>query len=359
MSRLFSALLLALGTLFFASPAWGYTIATGFSESCHERISISAFLSVDIPEEFKIDQDIAIPQSESWRKIGDALASATGITFQNDPQRLVVVSLALGARAPDTEGHSVANLASLREAHTNPSGQYAHFLRSTADDGNDEGNEAAIEGSRKHFRDILQIALAYTRFPTDAQLITTTFYLDFHGRIDVEVWAPVFYLGIAMHALQDSFSHTVRSDDLRKIRHVMNYIDAIQTSHEPSRDGIAHSDAMDDCHDTAKEIAAVAQEATGELIVTMASAMSTDNLDPIDDFMDKWFAYEPGCTQSNNFCDSKWSSLAQTDPTGPFIADFFACTLVDISRAPRQWPVALWIVLGMALWIRQRRRGTT
>ncbi|MEO1267977.1 MAG: hypothetical protein AAFX99_07760 [Myxococcota bacterium] len=349
-------------------PASAYTIATGFSESCHERMTVDAYFTLFegieqpeqvpdwLPEEF-VPLDIPIPDSEVWRKVSDSVLSGIGPMGTSDIadwQRVVVTSLALGVRHPDTEGHSVTNLDTLRDAHTNPDGQYVHFLRSSTDD-HDEGNALAIIQSRQTLRDNIQTGLAYLDFPTERQLITTTVYADFYGRIQVDVWAPAFYLGVALHTLQDSFSHTVRSDDLTTIRHVMNFIDAVTTGHRPGRDGLAHSDAMDDCMGDASEIAAVALMATEEFFIAAFDARAADSLDSVDAFMDRWFAYEPGCNADNNFCDSKWASLAQKDATEPFIADIFACAQVS-PHQPARDPLTV-VVVGMFAWLGLRRRN--
>ena len=49
--------------------------------------------------------------------------------------------------------------------------------------------------------------------------------LDFYNRIQVDVWEPAFRPAEAMHTVQDSFAHTIRSeaDDLKKIATALNY----------------------------------------------------------------------------------------------------------------------------------------
>ncbi len=339
-----------------ATQAWGYTISSGFTESCHEAMTTQAITTnTDIPEDFQ-PVAVPIPDSEIWRLLAENLPADRGaLEMSGESGDLILVSLVLGVRAPDTEGHSVTNLATLRDAHTNPAGQYPHFLRSTLDDG-DAGNIKAIDGSIKHFRDTVQIALAYLKFPPEAQIISTLTYADFYGQVRVEVWAPMFFLGIAIHALQDSFSHTVRSDDLMKIRHVMNFIDAVNTGHEPGRDGLAHSGAMDNCQEDAKEIADVAIMATQELLNATANSVVSDDLAPIDTFIDRWFQYEPGCNSKNNFCDSKWTPIARREPTGPFIAGAFDCSQCSLTRHTDPKAGIFFVLMAAAVALARRKR---
>jgi hypothetical protein len=64
--------------------------------------------------------------------------------------------------------------------------------------------------------------------------------LDFYNRFQGDVWEPAFRLAEAMHTVQDSFAHTIRSeaDDLKKIATVLNYVDAISTDFNAERDGL-------------------------------------------------------------------------------------------------------------------------
>jgi hypothetical protein len=47
----------------------------------------------------------------------------------------------------------------------------------------------------------------------------------------------------ALHAGEDSFTHTLRTPDMHGIVHVMNYAEAVGGTLEEERDGLAHSSA--------------------------------------------------------------------------------------------------------------------
>ena len=145
---------LALMLLTSTTPIAGaYSIHSGLTEGCHEKITQSAFLAV-LPQ-LNPDASILLPTSEIWRKFADGMIRANGIKerfpeFQNDSFQLTLISILVGVRSPDTEGHATTNLARLRQIHgdPDPAGQYAHALRGAHDDG-PEGDVAAIEGLRK------------------------------------------------------------------------------------------------------------------------------------------------------------------------------------------------------------------
>jgi hypothetical protein len=202
---------LTLALMFWAVPAHAFTVASGFTRGCHEEITWAAFqdflLEVPAP-------NIPVSDDATWRELANYLLAEGPVDPElvDEARRFVLVSLIVGVRSPDTDGHSVTNLAQLRQLHSDPSpaGQYAHSLRGLEDD-DGPGNKIALEGIRDQIADELRRANEYLSKPEDEQNILGAFYLDFYGRIDVDVWAPMYHLGRAAHALQDSFSHTIRS----------------------------------------------------------------------------------------------------------------------------------------------------
>ena len=130
---LFAALI--LGLPFGTRPARAFTIASGFSESCHETLGLAAvaILFDGLP----ID-NVTVPSDGLWRDVAAQLESAVldsaglaAATALTDPQKFVLYSVVVGIRAPDTGGHSVVNLDALRRAQIDPSpdSQHLHCLR--------------------------------------------------------------------------------------------------------------------------------------------------------------------------------------------------------------------------------------
>jgi hypothetical protein len=53
----------------------------------------------------------------------------------------------------------------------------------------------------------------------------------------------------AIHAIEDSFTHTYRTPDGMEISVALNYIDEVKGTLVESRDGPAHATALDRCDD--------------------------------------------------------------------------------------------------------------
>jgi len=310
-------------------PARAYTVGSGFSDPCHERMIGAAY------QDFILDLPISgiqAPPGETWRELSDFLLEYLPMDQEevDEVKRFLLVSLIIGVRAPDTDGHSIMNLQNLRQLHSDPSaeGQYAHSLRAPGDD-YAEGDAAAVAGTRELIQALMAEAQRYKALPAGEQIIKANVYLDFYGRIDVEVWAPLYFVGKAAHALQDSFSHTIRSDedDLRKIVHVLNYIDAITEDFDEDRDGLAHSDSMDHCRsEDAADLFDSAVEATSDLFFAMREQFAGRDPNAILHILDKWVTYKSGCTKDNEFCgNTRWLALVRKEQTKPYVEAIFGC----------------------------------
>ncbi len=338
-----------------AGPAHGFSISSGFTNPCHEPITGRAYEAffLDLPT-----RNLTVPDGEEWQRLSGFMLDAFGIDEDDVDfaQRFLLVSLVVGVRSPDTEGHSALNLTSLRELHADPAaeGQYAHCLRGPDDD-HSEGNAIAIEGTREVIRELIAQAATSLEAPQEDQIIEANFYLDFYGDIDVEVWAPMYYLGRAAHAMQDCFAHTIRSDadNLEKVVYVLNYVDAIATGHDEAVDGLAHSDSMDDCtrSDTEDTVTA-ATEATIDLFAAARDQLFGRDPSGIEHVLDKWVTLKPGCDETNDYCDNaRWVEVLREHQTGPYIEEILGCR-----TAPGRDFTGLGVLV--VLVCVRRRRGT-
>ncbi|MFY0572800.1 hypothetical protein ACN28E_54470 [Archangium lansingense] len=329
-----------LASLLVAEPTAAYTVATGFSEACHERLTLAAWSRAlaERPSGF-----IPPPRGNAAELLSAHVLREHQVSAYDERQRNLVLNLVLGVQAPDTHGHSVLELENTRAIHADPGDQYAHALRAPEDDG-PEGDRAAIAGTRAHIKGLLERFRAELEKPRDEQFIQTRHYLDYYGMIELEAWTPAFYLGEALHALQDSFSHSIRSDDFRRIRHVLNYGDAISHHFDEHRDGLRHSSSLDTCGDDTVPVVHAATEASADLLL---AAMAGGG--QVDAMLDRWMGYEEGCTLANDYCQSPWTAVARKEPTKPYLG----CT-----AAPDAVPQSLpWLLTLLCLgWRRRARR---
>ncbi len=357
------ASVLAIATLVWmqAASASAYTIQTGLTEGCHERMIVEAFASfVDDPAW----DEVIVPQDDMWRKLAHPLNGwmrAESLIDQelSEQQLFVLFSLVVGVRAPDTDGGSTSDLATQRAIHTNPrsEAQYVHSLRAPQDD-EPGGSEATVSGTRTLIRRSFTEAVDARRGPIEAQIATAQVTLDFYDAFRVEVWKPAFVLGEAAHTLQDSFAHSVRSEefDFEKIVHVLNYVDAIYEEFDESRDGIAHSRHLDKCD--AADIASLRQSAdlaTEDLIAAFLEAGGGLERSPLEDVLDRWITLQEGCTFDNDFCDNASAiAIARKDPSDSILPDWMTCSAQTQVR-PGRWVSVAGILL-MLLFARRLRR---
>ncbi len=211
----------AMGVLLLAGfmvpgPAWAFKIGNSFSPYCHERITLHAFTEekplqgLDIPA-------VDAPDDKAWVRIAEHLEGQLGLELEGDFQRLVLLTLFVGVRYPDGAGHDLLDVSALRDIHLAEEGQDAHARRGVDHDDAD-GNREAIAAVRSSIltaaddaRDTL-LNEAGERAALKARTQIVEYWLEFYGPVELRVWSPLFALGRAVHALQDSFPHTYRSE---------------------------------------------------------------------------------------------------------------------------------------------------
>jgi len=314
-----ACIFISLAIVLIPGVARPYTIGSGITDPCHETMTLDAVSEFMENGGLLPGLLVPIPEGDVWRGVYDLFADELDLVYFNDEDRFFALSLLMGVRFPDFEGKSIADINGLHLAHDDPEKVYAHFIRRPRDDG-PEGDRSAIEGSVARMIDVCSQAVEMAGRPIEEQIGETPYYDGFYGSLDVEVWMPGFYFGVALHAMQDSFSHTVRSDDLRTIRHVVNWIDATGYDYDMDRDGLAHSEMMDRCNEAAAEIVDMgALPATVEMIAAFRDECIRDETGALARVVHDWTEYEPGCTPENDFCDSKWADVARMDPSHPYL----------------------------------------
>jgi len=335
-------LILGLG---LSSTAGAFSIGSSITDFCHERITYSAFSSSHpLPERLGSGLDAA--RNEAFVLFGDYLAERVGVDMQDDFDRLVITSLFVGVRYPDQGAFSTFDLDAMRAIHLDQGHQAGHFLRDTDHDGSGADSDAVAAG-REFIRErVVEVIADLRASPGEVEVIEVEFFLEHYGAVELAVWAPLFKLGEAVHAFEDSFAHTVRTDDGREIIAVANFVEPLLEAYEEARDGPPHSNILDACNDP--QVTAhrdLATQATAELFDAVRAGVASGDLGALDQVLDDWLSYRSGCDFANAYCDSGWAKLGASDPTTPPLS----CAASGLST----WP----LILLCFLW-RKRRRGT-
>lgn len=298
----------------FLKSGSAYEVGSAFSYPCHERLTRRSFDALIASEETSFERDkIPLPLDNTYSAVLAAMGKRVGASYDDEVDRFIAFSLILGSRFTDIGHNSVFDANSMHAIHSHPGKQSAHCLRTSSDDWA-VGEQRALRRCFDLIRAGLERALTEYRRPREEQLVKTRIYLDFYGHTEVDVWSPAFELGKTLHTVQDSFSHTVRSDDLRTILHVLNALE-VAPDNVPQRDGLIHSLEMDECDDGAASIAEVAVDAGADFLHQASKALQKDDPGEFEPFFDAWMSFESGCGVENDFCGSKWGQLARTDPS--------------------------------------------
>jgi len=248
-----------------------------------------------------------LPASEN----DQALINDLQFTPPSDVADLGGATLLVGVRDNDLKGRSSDDLAQLAAVHGNPDAQQEHCLRSAIED-EPTGSAAAVADCRAFVRSTIQAALGgldATGMPDPAERTTVTVYLSIRGQVNAPL--PTYYLkmGQAIHAIEDSFTHTYRSADETHITVVLNWIDKVDGTLVESRDGPAHATQLDRCDDpdairaTRRQLATLA--AVGVLRATLDPQSTPDQkMAAVDAVLDTYLSYSPGCTFDNVWCNA-------------------------------------------------------
>jgi hypothetical protein len=231
MTRILAAIL--LWVMLAPGPTDAYTISSVLTPGCHEDLTTEALRTVrlDVPGA------APIPLSANEK----ALADDVQFTARADMMDLGGVTLLLSVRDNDLKGRSSDDLTELAEVHGNPDNQDEHCLRSRDQD-EPGGSEAAVASCRTFIRGRIAEALEGLDaggIPAPAVRTALPVHLSLRGNIDAAL--PTFYvrMGQAIHAVEDSFTHTYRTADGMKITVVMNWVDKAERQFDEARDGPA------------------------------------------------------------------------------------------------------------------------
>lgn len=300
----------SVALLLASSAALAFQIEDPLHSSCHERISAAALDAAGY---------VGTPPDATEEERG--LLASADFDLEQYGENPWVWSLIVGVRFPDLRGAPSFDFDDLSRVHNALDDQDAHCLRSESQDG-PLGDEQAVIACRNVIESLYWEALSSldSAGSLDPGVKTTAaLNLTYSGRVDYPVSELYFAAGRALHAIQDSFTHTYRDpDDWRSILTVFNWSDQVSCVITEERDGHGHEGLLDDCedeHPSNLPRMGAAQEASTRFMALFAEPGTRDErAERLRLFLDEWFAYRPGCEFANDYCDHPEQAFLVSSP---------------------------------------------
>jgi hypothetical protein len=277
-----------------ATNAFAFSYETPFSDGCHERITTDALRTIR-----RDGRAPALPFSRDER----ALANDLPFSVADDLDDLAAVTLLIGVRDNDLRGRGPTDLETVAMLHGDDAVQREHCLRGSTQDGH-AGTVAAVAACRAFIRGkFIEAIDAADGARTGVKLV-----LAVRGQVTAPLPTLYVRVGEALHALQDSFSHSFRTADGSEITVVLNWIEHVRDTLSEGRDGPPHLSALDKCDDSdairtrRREWATAAS--TELLRIATDSTDRATKLNALDATLDKWLGIKAGCDESNRWCNA-------------------------------------------------------
>jgi hypothetical protein len=335
-----------VGTL-TAKPrlAHAYTISSAITAGCHEKITTDALRAVRL----ELASAAPLPADRNER----ALINDLEFTPASDMTDLGGATLLVGVRDNDLKGRDSMALSQLALVHGDPSAQREHCLRNSHEK-EPGGSETAVRDCRAFIRERIAQALVgldATSTPDLAQRTSLPLYLSLRHAVDASL--PTYYvrIGQAIHAIEDSFTHTYRTPDSMQITVVADWVDEANGKLVEATDGPPHSSELDRCDDPddlrTQRRALATEAATAVLRTTLDPNQTNDQkMAAVEVILDKYLSYSPGCTFDNNWCQAAEHAYGNGQ---------FGCSMGGPQRRTSGWGWA--IIFGLfALAVRDRWR---
>jgi uncharacterized protein (TIGR03382 family) len=294
---------LAVGSVAAAGVALAFTIETHFTKRCHETLAAESLRNARAL--------LQMPAPPPTTRDEQALIGDLQFAPDDDMRDLAGATLLIAVRDNDLKGASQDDLTILSSIHGDPATQMEHCLRGP-DQKEPGGSAAAVAACRAFIRQRALEALDgldATGRPDITNLTSLNLHLSLRGSI--HAWLPTYYvrIGQAMHAIQDSFTHTYRTPDGTKITVALNWLDSVNRTLDESIDGPAHATSLDVCDDPddlRRTRRRLAVDASTALLVATADPTKTrdERMAAVDQMLDTYLSYSPGCTFDNGWCNA-------------------------------------------------------
>ncbi|MFT3706871.1 MAG: hypothetical protein QM817_04310 [Archangium sp.] len=342
-TRRIAALMAALA----GTVAHAFSIETSFTTGCHERISVEALKragwprgEVEPPADAELQQLIAnlpfhVPQgSGPW-----------------------LTALIIGVRSNDLHGVAPTDFPEFAQAQLAEEFQEEHCLRAAAEDFV-SGDVDALSRCEQFVR--ARLALAHGPNETiDLDQTESVRIALLYQDAQVDLPRFAYRLGQAMHAVQDSFTHTLRAPTSGPVLHVFNFVDpALRPDYFAGRDGFGHLSKLDGCESEdplERERVEQAIEASAQLLRALKPASLTREQRLLDaaDRMQPVLRYQSGCSPDNDWCGVAQLEGAvpkvQGCSTTTFVPALGLLALLLVRRRRRAWGIVAALGLVVAL----------
>jgi hypothetical protein len=166
-------------------------------------------------------------------------------------------------------------------------------------------------------------------------------------------------IGQAIHAVEDSFTHTYRTPNGMQITVVMDWVDKANGKWDEATNGPPHSSEMDRCdivdpNDVRTKRRTLATAAATAVLRATLDPSETDKIAAVEAILKDYLSYAPGstlgypegCTLANNWCDAPEHKLGNGSLLGCSVG----------GPGGRSGLSGLALLLGLLALLRQARR---
>jgi MYXO-CTERM domain-containing protein len=326
-----------------AARAQAYTVSSPFTRGCHEELTASALRQV------RAERPSALPLLPSRDE--RAMIDDAPFPLDGDMRDLAAATLLFAVRDNDLRGASPTDTFAIVPIAADPTLQREHCLRA-ADEDEPDGSARALADCAAFIHERTADALDGldgAGAPDAANRVTLSVYLALRGpHVPVPLPRYWVHIGQALHALEDGFTHNLRSSDGLAVTTVLNWIDYANQSLVESRDGPPHARELDRCDDPdaarARRRQLALAAATELLGVTLDATLARDEkLARVDALVARSLGLQTGCTEANAWCDPAENGLRDAAGCG--------CQLGARATAP---PGAIFFLVAAVLLARRR-----
>ena len=296
--------------------AAAYTTESAITPGCHEAMTSQALRQVRTT---LTTAGPLAPTSDERALIDDA-----PFTIDGDLRDLAGATLLFAVRDNDLKGNNLLDTFDIVPITADPALQREHCLR-TPDEDEPGGSMQALADCAAFIAaqtaDALD-GLGADGAPNGGDRVHLEVALALRGpHVGVDLPRYWVRIGQAMHALQDGFTHNLRTPDGAHITAVLNWTDYADQRLVETRDGPPHERALDVCNDpdpprTLRRQMALA--ATTELLMTTLDPTLSreDKLARVDALVARSLAYQAGCTADDGWCDPTENALRDAGGCG-------------------------------------------